>query len=43
MTTTSHDDVAALAARSEKLSAPELVAEMAGRFGDRVSLACSFQ
>ena len=43
MTTTSHDDVAALAARSEKLSAPELVAEMARRFGDRVSLACSFQ
>ena len=43
MTTTSHDDVAALAARSEELSAPELVAEMVGRFGDRVSLACSFQ
>jgi phosphoadenosine phosphosulfate reductase len=43
MTTTSHDDVSALAARSEELSAEELVAEMAGRFGDRVSLACSFQ
>jgi phosphoadenosine phosphosulfate reductase len=43
MTTTSHDDVAALAARSEDLSAQELVAAMLERFGDRVSLACSFQ
>ena len=40
---TAQDDIAALAARSEALSAQELVAEMAGRFGDRVSLACSFQ
>jgi phosphoadenosine phosphosulfate reductase len=43
MTTASHDDVAALAARSEELSAQELVAAMVERFGDRVSLACSFQ
>ena len=43
MTTTSHDDVAALAARSEELSAQELVTAMVERFGDRVSLACSFQ
>jgi len=40
---TAHDDVAALAARSEELSAEELVAVMLERFGDRVSLACSFQ
>ena len=43
MTTTSLDDVAALAARSEELTAQELVAAMVERFGDRVSLACSFQ
>ena len=43
MTTTSPDDVAALAARSEELTAQELVAAMVGRFGDHVSLACSFQ
>ena len=43
MTATSHDDVAALAARSEELSAHELVAAMVERFGDKVSLACSFQ
>jgi phosphoadenosine phosphosulfate reductase len=43
MTTTAHDDVAALAARSEELSAEELITEMVARFGDRVSLACSFQ
>ena len=43
MTTTAHDDVAALAARSEDLSAQELVAAVAERFGDGVSLACSFQ
>src|SRR3989337_231877 len=43
MTTTAHDDVAALAARSEELSAEELVAAVVERFGDRVSLACSFQ
>jgi phosphoadenosine phosphosulfate reductase len=43
MTTAAHHDVAALAARSEELSAEELIAEMVGRFGDRVSLACSFQ
>jgi phosphoadenosine phosphosulfate reductase len=43
MTTTSHDDVAALAARSEELAAQELIANVVSRFGDRVSLACSFQ
>ncbi len=43
MTTTAHDDVAALAARSEDLSAQELVSELVARFGDRLSLACSFQ
>ena len=43
VTETAHDDVAALAARSEELSAQELVAAMLERFGDRVSLACSFQ
>src|ERR671911_3109103 len=43
MTTTAHDDVAALTARSEELSAQELVTAMVERFGDRVSLACSFQ
>ena len=43
MTTTSHDDVAALAARSEELSAEKLIGEIVERFGDRVSLACSFQ
>ena len=43
MTTTSHDDVAAFAARSEELSAQELVAATVKHFGDRVSLACSFQ
>jgi phosphoadenosine phosphosulfate reductase len=40
---TAYDDVAALAARSEDVSAEELVAQMVERFGDRVSLACSFQ
>ncbi|MBA2383808.1 MAG: phosphoadenylyl-sulfate reductase [Actinobacteria bacterium] len=40
---TKHDDVAALAARSEELSAEELVRELLHRFGDRLSLACSFQ
>jgi phosphoadenosine phosphosulfate reductase len=43
MTTTSHDDVAALAARSEDLSADELVRAVVDRFGGRVALACSFQ
>src|SRR5687768_18571791 len=43
MTTSAHDDVAAVAARSEELSAQELVAAMVERFGDRVALACSFQ
>ena len=43
MTTAAHDDLAALAARSEDLSAEALIAEIVGRFGDRVSLACSFQ
>jgi phosphoadenosine phosphosulfate reductase len=38
-----HNDVAELAARSEDLSAEELIGEMVGRFGDRISLACSFQ
>ena len=40
---TAQDDIAALAAGSEELSAEELVAAMVERFGDRVSLACSFQ
>jgi phosphoadenosine phosphosulfate reductase len=40
---TAETDVATLAARSEKLSADELIGEMVARFGDRVSLACSFQ
>src|SRR5687768_15114052 len=43
VTTAAHDDVAALAARSETLSAEQLVRELVERFGDRVSLACSFQ
>jgi len=43
VTTTAHDDVAALAARSESLSAEELVREVLARFGDHVALACSFQ
>src|SRR5829696_1035669 len=43
MTATSHDDVAALAARSEDLSADELVRAVVERFGGRVALACSFQ
>lgn len=43
MTTAAHHDVAALAARAEELSAEELVRELVERFGDRVSLACSFQ
>jgi sulfate adenylyltransferase subunit 2 len=43
VTGTAHDDIAALAARSEDLSAQELVATVIERFGDRVSLACSFQ
>ena len=43
MTTAAHDDVAALAARAEQLSAEELVQTLVERFGDRISLACSFQ
>jgi phosphoadenosine phosphosulfate reductase len=43
VTTTAHDDVAALAARSESLSAEEIVGEVVARFGDRLALACSFQ
>jgi phosphoadenosine phosphosulfate reductase len=43
MSGTTQDDVAALAARSEELSAEELVGTVAQRFGDRVSLASSFQ
>src|SRR5688500_5600538 len=43
VTTAAHEDVAALAARSEELTAAELVRELLHRFGDRVSLACSFQ
>jgi phosphoadenosine phosphosulfate reductase len=43
MTAVSHDEVAALAASSEELSAERLIGELTSRFGDRVSLACSFQ
>lgn len=43
VTTAAHDEIAALAARSEELSAEELLRELAARFGDRMSLACSFQ
>ena len=43
MTTAAHDDVVALAQRAEELTAQELVAELAERFGPRLSLACSFQ
>jgi phosphoadenosine phosphosulfate reductase len=43
MTTAAHDDVAALAARSEELPAEELVQTLVDRFGARMSLACSFQ
>jgi phosphoadenosine phosphosulfate reductase len=43
MTTTAHDDVAALAARSEELTAEELVQTLVERFGPGISLACSFQ
>jgi phosphoadenosine phosphosulfate reductase len=43
MATAAQDEVAALAARSEELSAEALIAELVGRFGDRLSLACSFQ
>ena len=43
MTTAAHDDVAVLAARSEELSAEELVQALVERFGPRISLACSFQ
>jgi phosphoadenosine phosphosulfate reductase len=40
---TAETDIAALAARSEGLIAEELIGEIVTRFGDRVSLACSFQ
>jgi phosphoadenosine phosphosulfate reductase len=40
---TLHDDATALATRSEELSAEQLIGEIVERFGDRVSLACSFQ
>jgi phosphoadenosine phosphosulfate reductase len=43
VTETTRDDVAALAARAEELSAETLVGELVERFGDRLSLACSFQ
>ena len=43
VTTAAHEDVAALAARSDALPAAELVRELLTRFRDRVSLACSFQ
>jgi phosphoadenosine phosphosulfate reductase len=43
MTTAAHDDVAALAERSEELTAQELVGELVERFGPRMALACSFQ
>jgi phosphoadenosine phosphosulfate reductase len=42
-TAAAHDDVVALAERAETLSAQELVAELAERFGPRLALACSFQ
>jgi phosphoadenosine phosphosulfate reductase len=41
--TVPHDEVAALAARSEELPARDLCRELTTRFGDRVALACSFQ
>ena len=43
MTATTHDDVAALAERSEDLTAEQLVTELLDRFGPQLSLACSFQ
>src|SRR5690349_14390955 len=43
MQETTHPDVAALAAQAEGLPAAELVRSLVERFGDRVSLACSFQ
>ncbi|HUH14784.1 MAG TPA: phosphoadenylyl-sulfate reductase [Gaiellaceae bacterium] len=43
MATTAHDEIAALAERSEALSAEQLLSELVARFGDRLSLACSFQ
>ena len=43
MSAVSHDEITALAARSEELSAAELIGELTARFGARVSLACSFQ
>jgi phosphoadenosine phosphosulfate reductase len=43
MTTAQHDEIAALAERSEELSAETLVSELVARFGDRLALACSFQ
>jgi phosphoadenosine phosphosulfate reductase len=41
--TTAHDDIAELAERSEALTAERLLSELVARFGDRLSLACSFQ
>src|SRR5215208_4365781 len=43
VTTAAHDEIAALAARAEELSAEALIGELVPRFGDRISLACSFQ
>ena len=43
MTTAAHDEIAALAARAEELSAEQLVVELLSRFANRLSLACSFQ
>jgi phosphoadenosine phosphosulfate reductase len=43
VTTAAHDEIAALAASAEELSAEQLVAELLSRFGNRLSLACSFQ
>src|SRR4051812_24133283 len=43
MTAVSHDEIAALASRSEELSAEELIAELTACFGNGLALACSFQ
>jgi phosphoadenosine phosphosulfate reductase len=43
VTTPVDDPAAALAARAEELPAEQLLGELVERFGDRVSLACSFQ
>jgi phosphoadenosine phosphosulfate reductase len=43
VTTARHDEITAIAERAETLPAEGLVQELVTRFGDRVSLACSFQ